>query len=165
MNSAIADKIAVKRRQLAELERSIELLRVEIATYEDALSLVELTRADSQSARTRSRQTAVSTNQRVRRERGISPSWRTILERVGRNGPQPVDLDDIARFARDAGLDVSSANLRSQMASYNKRGWLERVRPGRYKLSPAGQQIVGVRIDDLLPESGNPEPPKQSVFE
>jgi hypothetical protein len=149
MGSALADKIAGKRselvdleRQLAELERRIEVLRAEIAAYEDAMSMIEAVDPMRRTGRVQRARVAGP-----KRERRVSTAWLSILRDIGNEGDNPIDLAEIAKIAGKHGkADITAANIRSQMALFAKRDVVERVHRGRYKLTEAGRRWVETQL-------------------
>ena len=55
------------------------------------------------------------------------------------------DLDRILTLCKAAGLDTERQTLRSQMANYVKRGYLDRPREGVFRLTAEGSKVAALK--------------------
>lgn len=73
--------------------------------------------------------------------RPLSDSWRRVLAHIASLESNGASIDDIVTFVEKNNLQISRGSIRSQLSIYNKRGYVERVAGGRYRLSLAGAAI------------------------
>lgn len=78
----------------------------------------------------------------VRRHRALSRVWRDALCFIASEGE--AGLDDLAAWAELNQHGIRRTTLRSQMAIYTSRGWVERVASGRFRLTKDGAQKCGI---------------------
>lgn len=77
-----------------------------------------------------------------RRERALKPMWRDVLRFVASDGD--VGIDDVMAWAELHGHPVKRSTVRSQMAIYADRGWVQRRSSGRYCLTDQGKIKCGL---------------------
>jgi hypothetical protein len=140
------EKIARVEREFFRVERELERARDQLATLEMARKAVGDLAAPSRSPRRNGRQQRAG-----RRTRALSEGWQKVLRAIGREGES--DLDRIVGYCTEAGLEIERQTLRSQMANYVKRGYLDRPREGVFRLTTEGGKAAGL----LMPvEAGAP---------
>lgn len=74
------------------------------------------------------------------RERALATKWTKVLRAIGENGESALD-GLIYEIADDMG--ISRDSMRGQMAYYEKKGLLERVASGVYRLTEEGAVKCG----------------------
>lgn len=127
-------RISDRRRRLTELERERLVLEAELRAYEDALALTRGPDVILSNP-------PYSTRRSQTRSRSLSEQWKNILVGMHSLG-RPASVEDIVELGRRAGSELSEGNVRSQMALYVERGYVQRPSPGSYVVSEKGLDEV-----------------------
>lgn len=128
--------IAEARDRLAKAEREAQDARIEIAALEKAKAVIGQPATAGRHRNDQPRTTR-------RRNRALSEGWRDVLVAIGRD-EAGATLDQIHNYCRDVGLNIERQTLRSQMANYVRRGYLERPQEGVFSLTEAGNEAAGI---------------------
>ena len=125
--------VDAKRQAIAEAERALDRLHIELATLEQARNAVApLTK-----------RRGVRQKGNGRRGRSLSEVWKKVLQAIGARGDAGATNDEVVAFCTASGITVQRHTLRSQLANYVRRGWLDRPNEGKVRLTPAGAKIAG----------------------
>jgi hypothetical protein len=145
MREYILSQIARRQQAVGDLDKQIQVIerqRLEIAgelrAYEDMLGHV----SDSGMRRSSERRKSNGAAQ-VR-----SSKWRTILEHIAAQWPNAVTTADMAAYAERVGSTISRQAIRAQTSNYSRRGSLERIDTGVYRITPKGAAELGISLKD-----------------
>ena len=133
--------IEAKRASVARLERTLEKLRIQIATLEKAREVVI-----DQPARHKTNGAARAPSE-GRRGRSLSRTWKNVLGRIGTKGNLGASIDDVYAYCGAEGIELKRPTLRAQMSNYVKRGYLDRTSTGVFMLTHEGAKIAGSKTD------------------
>lgn len=139
--------IADTRARLDKLERQAEAVRVELAAYERARSIV----SGELPTRLQARPVATIT---VGRQRALKREWMQMLSFIAEQPQRIASIDEMDEYATYKGLGIKRNTLRSQLSIYSgvDSGLLERVGPGRYGITDRGLSVLGV-LEHVRPEA------------
>lgn len=81
------------------------------------------------------------------RRRQVPNEWRTVFEKVF--GPESYDGNSfgsemVMKIAISEGLTISKEGLRVKLARYVQKGYLKKIKRGRYGLGPKGYYFFGL---------------------
>ena len=147
MRAYIEKQIAERRERLQGNERERLTLMAELRSYEDMLHrlIAEETggQPDQQSPTTKSPSTAF----------GITEHWLHVLQSLETHG-RSFNAADVIAAASEIDFTPSTANVRSQIAHYAKRGHIRRISRGRYAFTARGRERLreGEGSGDETPE-------------
>jgi len=143
-----------KRDKLLEYTQAAERVRIEIATLEEALSAIE------QHSPVRERNdvsrvvTRVRTRAKHKRRYQLSEHWQHMLAFLATDSPNGFGYENIETAAKVSGAEINMVSVRTQIMNFVNKDLLERVRPGRFRVTEAG------RIASGLTASKNETPPE-----
>lgn len=124
--------VAAKAR-LAEIEREAAKLRDLVAFYEDRQTHREPRVAEG-APRTRGG------------PRALSALWTSVLEIVAAHGEKGASYNEIMDVARSRDIAVSRNVLRSQMGNFAKRGLVEPVSTGIWRVTDEGARLFAPSV-------------------
>lgn len=152
MDSAaiLTNQIAAKKSELAQANRRVEVLRAELATLEKVARLLGAS-SDSQAV-TLSRGPS-NDGYSTKRRRSLSATWKAVLAAMAQEPERAFSYDALLQLAADGGYPTTNPTLRSQMSIYQKRGLVERVSSGEYRITRRGLDELG----DQTPTTGAEE--------
>jgi len=129
--------IAETRAKLDKLERQAEAVRVELAAYERARSVV----SGEFPARLQPYTVPASGGGR---QRALKREWLQMLKFIAEQPQRIASIDEMDQYAMDKGLGIKRNTLRSQLSIYSSAdsGLLQRVGPGRYGITDRGLGVV-----------------------
>lgn len=182
LSDAITDRLESKREalrarqaQLEQIERKISELKIEIATWEDALQLVTTNLADARpseypaireragsvkAALKNLADAAVAVTRDNDSRRGPKGVWRSVMPEVLRHYPNAVfGLADVIAAGDLIGAPVHPDTTRSQMANYVNSGYLERVSKGKFRFTTEGREV----FSELSVKPGAAQPPEKET--
>lgn len=140
--SKIDDLISNCQARLDEANQKLDKAQQRLDEAHDAVRQLEAELRGLRSAResvgglpARQRSTAV-------RARGLSSTWRSILQFVGSKGDAGVTIDDIQSFVDGQNLDIQRGAIRSQLSLYKQREMLETIGDAQYKLTAQGDAFL-----------------------
>lgn len=144
--------IAGKLTEVAEAERALERLRIELATLQMAHATVaEMPMPRRRNTRARGKSGG--------RGRTLSESWKSVLHDIGKHGEQGATTDQIVGYCAAAGIKIERDTVRGQLSNYvNKSGLLERPHDGIFRLTTKGAAAAGMEswtgVGDAPPMGG-----------
>ena len=155
MSDALTIKIAECRSELDDVDARLAMLTVErvrietkLGAFEEALRIVQA------EGKPQSKRSTSSSPEGIGRK--LRPEWIDVLSHFGKVHPAPFNIDDIEEYVRGAGYPYTRGNIRSQMAQYHSRTFVERVGDGVFRLTERGFLAVGLDASTL---SAPPPPP------
>lgn len=142
--------IAALHTRVDEIVKEMALLTAQADAYDDAVQIMLASQVDTSESPHNAKPASATTDahpskadeQEADKRRGPKGPWRRTLIAVRQHHPKDFGMDDVAAIGASVGHEMNRNTLRSQMSSYAKVGWLERVREGRYRFSPQGLEIV-----------------------
>ena len=153
------EKIAAHRAQITQLEGEVVVLEAESRLLRDILEHVSVDETPKPEATPR-----IRVRRQRRKARGLSDTWRLVLANVQLRYPRAVRLHRIYKLAEEhCGLQPES--VRSQLATYVNRGYLERSAPGRFRMSPEQAELAGVTAGDIEQARQMKETPPENQSE
>lgn len=140
MTDILSDMIAEREARRQKLASQLAEVDAELRALREAQSrasgvLISVPAAPAPSVSTGVPRTS------GKRERQLQGHWKLMLRFVGQS--DGASLDELERFARDHGLDITRNTIRSQTSIYTNRGWLVRMGQGRFRLTDAGAEKCG----------------------
>ena len=136
----LSGQIAAKRSELAQANRRVEVLRAELATLERVARLLGAS-PDSQAVILSRR--SPDDGHSTKRRRSLSTTWRAVLAAMAQEPERAFSYDALLQLAADKGYPTTNPTLRSQMSIYQKRGLVERVSSGEYRITSRGLDELG----------------------
>lgn len=136
----LTDKESELSLFLDETKKQRELLESEIMIIKSCLKIA----ADNES--TQSINTTIKENPDKKRGRRLDVKWRDILIFISNH--EKILLNDLKKYISKKDYSISDANLRTQIQTYLKKGWLERVSPSVYKITDVGKKKCGYYNDN-----------------
>ena len=136
----LSGQIAAKRSELAQANRKIEVLRAELATLERVARLLDAS-PDLQSVTLSQRSS--DDGHSTKRRRSLSATWKAVLAAMAQEPERAFSYDAMLQLAADKGYPTTNPTLRSQMSIYQKRGLVERVSSGEYRITSRGLDELG----------------------
>ena len=134
-NSILSDQIAAKKSEISQTLRRVEVLRAELATLEKVVRLLGVTiEAENTTSRRVKSHGVVS----VKGTLGLSVSSKFVLAAMADDPEKSFDYDALLRLSEDKGLPTTNSTLRSQMLNFKKRGLVEPVGYGKYRMTKLG---------------------------
>ena len=89
----------------------------------------------------------------TQRPRGLSATWRSILQFIGSKGESGASIDDIVAYAASKYPDMERGAIRSQLSNYKQKGALDTVGDARYSLADQGEELL--KLPDELPPTSS----------
>lgn len=133
----LTQRIQERRDQLEELDRQRLVLTAEIRAYEDALEMVPTASSASSGAND------------ARKPRRSSANWNAAMAALSAEPIRAFDIDEVLAVTKEHGFEPTRGNVRSQMAAYVARNWVEREGDGIFKVTGAGRNTF---LHDAAPE-------------
>lgn len=131
-----AQMIEEREAKLEKLKAQVDVLTAEIKVLKEAQSLVQTGEPPKKKKRTK-------------RDRPLNEKWVDVLTFISVSGE--ASLDEIKQHVDRKGLSISNGSLRSQLAGYANKGWVERSSPGVFFLTEAGAEKIGLDIQNEAP--------------
>lgn len=147
MRTDIMARIAECVTERDRLERDLLVVNARLQAYQDVLELLPPVQSANETHAARP-----PNGEEVRR-RGISAHWKTALSNLKDSGFSVFTIDNVLEALSNAtGFDHPRGNVRSQLAVYVRRGILERVGQGHFRVTPTGDATLrsAVTEDDAL---------------
>jgi DNA-binding transcriptional MerR regulator len=76
------------------------------------------------------------------RPRGVSSTWKSILQFIGSKSEVGASIDEIEAYVTTNNLEVQRGAIRSQLSNYKQRGALQTVGDAQYKLTQQGEELL-----------------------
>lgn len=145
--TACVEEIAKLHAEVADLDAGIRALEMAFnGGYSSGTHLTPVEQI-TKSQDTESNQRSPAPTSVRRRERPLAKAWADILKFVG-SKPGGMSLDLIMDMVDLVGYEVSRNTLRSQMHTYRKRGWVQSVGEGVYRLTSSGASKCGLQMNE-----------------
>jgi hypothetical protein len=141
MRPYIESRISSKRARLQELDREKLAVEAELRAYEDMLNHLESPASQNGKLVVEAVRSGRSVDRASSIPSEMTPSWRKILSALDGMG-RSFDAAEIVKVADSVGEPTKMVNARSQLYQWEKKHIIQRVRKGRYKLAPKGQETV-----------------------
>lgn len=138
MRTYLEAQIAQRDRRIQEIETELLTLRAERGAFADALKhmdidVVPVVPAPAPHAAPKKAPTATSFQ--------LTDHWAKILATASGAG-RSFDAGDLVSAAKAIGHDLTTPNVRSQIAYYHKKKVFRRVNKGRYVLTDVGKDMI-----------------------
>ncbi len=127
-------KCRALKDQIDRLHRDHEIASAELRAYEDVLAHMPAEAASSRRA---------PSGKRGGRSRSLSETWRKIIGAVGSRYPETVNSAGLYKMVAAIAPDMKEDSIRSQVAALVKKGVIERVSPGVFRVSPDQEREAG----------------------
>jgi len=150
MNNPILQKLQSKQRDREKLLKKLEVLETEIRTLNEVCDLLAMPIGITASSKNKT----TASNSR-RRERGLSEKWATVLAAFPNT---TFGYNDIQALSDVLGLDISRNTTRSQMKIYIRRGLVDSIAQGVFKLTEVGKKAAGVKQNAEGPDADTSGP-------
>jgi hypothetical protein len=146
-------RAAVKaaKKALENAKKKLETLESELRGWEEAAEHMKALASSSASP-------ALSSSPTADGKRGLSEPWKRVMVDIARAWPRDFSLPEIAAICEKHGIAAQADTIRGQTHHHaSETQFLERTSPGRFKITPKGAAVVGVRfnrevsIDDDIP--------------
>lgn len=148
-----------KRQALVDARTAIAVLEVEVRTYDEIATLLEAQQAD-QPVRAERIELPVllehpapqpaSARRPHRRKSALSghiqAKTRAMLQVLASAYPCACSMVSLTDTLNQTGHTMPQNTLRAAIATYVQRGYIERVRPGVFKATPAGAAAIGAKL-------------------
>jgi hypothetical protein len=134
-NSILSDQITAKKIEISQALRRVEVLRAELATLEKVVRLLGVAVEPEHATSRRSKSSLVQTS---RGRRGLSVASKAVLAAMADNPEKSFDYDALLRVSEEKGFPTTNSTLRSQMLSCKKKGLVEPVGYGEYRITKLG---------------------------
>lgn len=138
-NSILSEQIAAKKSEISQALRRVEVLRAELATLEKVVRLLGVT---IEAENTTSRKAKSHSGESVRGTVGLSVSSKIVLAAMADDPEKNFDYEALLRVSEDKGLPTTNSTLRSQMMNLKRRGLVEPVGYGKYRITKLGVEEV-----------------------
>jgi hypothetical protein len=138
-NSILSEQIAAKKSEISQALRRVEVLRAELATLEKVVRLLGVT---IEAENTTSRKAKSHSGESVRGTVGLSVSSKIVLAAMADEPEKNFDYEALLRVSEDKGLPTTNSTLRSQMMNLKRRGLVEPVGYGKYRITKLGVEEV-----------------------
>ena len=103
---------------------------------------------------------------KIKKARRLKKEWIDVLIFIGKNGA--ATYADVIEYARSAGISIKEDSLRGQFGSYVDSGFLDRIGPGKFRLTESGAAKCGytgkAESGDVLASPDSIERPAVSRF-
>lgn len=86
--------------------------------------------------------TRPSTSSSTERRRKLSPTWVAVLQFMAASQDRSASLDTTMAMSQRKGLGIERNVLRSQMSIYGKKGIVEPVDLGSFRITVAGMELI-----------------------
>lgn len=154
MRSYVESQIATRRAKLQDLDRQKLTVEAELRAYEEmarhldepaSLAKPKLNGAMETPPANSGKSSSIPTE--------MTPAWRKILAGVEGLG-RAFDAADILKVSADVGEPTKMDNARSQLYQWDQKSIVQRVRRGKYRLTPKGHEAIrkGRGSDASTPE-------------
>jgi hypothetical protein len=145
MRDFVDSQIASRQSRIGELQRQLEALEDELHAVQGELRAYEEMRDHLPDSPHKAKTNGSTPSKPAERLSTIpsemTPGWRKVLSKVG-DGGRAFDAADIVQAAREFGVPAQMTNARSQLYQWQKRRLIARVRKGKYRLAPKGQDAI-----------------------
>ena len=140
-------KLDAKRGELNQLRHRITVMEAEVRGWEEAALALDASH-DPVAGQAPRDGPAYSPPVPPRPDStpSIRRSWQSLLRETAKHYPADVSLDDMERMSVNLGDPTTRNTLRSQMSTYAARNLVERTRQGRYRLTRAGADALGIQL-------------------
>lgn len=138
--SDFAARYEAKRQALTDARMVIVALEAEVRTYDEIAALLEGSRATRRPAEPAPKPRTVSAARSLRKKP------KAMIRALAALYPQVHTLSSLADAMGQAGHSIKPGTLRSSISVYVKRGFVERVAPGVYRVTQAGAAAAGVDL-------------------
>ncbi len=146
-NSILSEQIAAKKSEISQALRRVEVLRAELATLEKVVRLLGVT---IEAENTTSRKPKSHSGESVRGTVGLSVSSKIVLAAMADDSEKNFDYEALLRVSEDKGLPTTNSTLRSQMMIFKRRGLVEPVGYGKYRITKLGvEEVRQLQFDGL----------------
>lgn len=150
MRTYLEAQIFQRDRRIQEIETELLTLRAERRAFADALMHMDIDMAPVVSAPAPQ---AAPKKQPTATSFQLTDHWARILETASGAG-RSFDAADLVNAAKAIGHDLTTPNVRSQIAYYHKRKVFRRVNKGRYVLTDVGKDTIKNAKGPDAPTSG-----------
>jgi hypothetical protein len=138
MRTYLEAQIAMRDRRIQEIETELLTLRAERGAFAEALKhmdidVVPMVAASAPSAAPKKPPTATSFQ--------LTDHWARILATVSGTG-RSFDASDLVNAGKAIGHELTTPNVRSQIAYYHKKKIFRRVNKGKYVLTDVGKEMI-----------------------
>lgn len=134
-NSILSEQVAAKKSEISQALRRVEVLRAELATLEKVVRLLGII---IEAENTTSRKEKSHSRESVRGTVGLSISSKIVLAAMADDSEKNFDYEALLRVSEDKGLPTTNSTLRSQMMNLKRRGLVEPVSYGKYRITKLG---------------------------
>jgi hypothetical protein len=145
MRDFIDSQIASRQSRIGELQRQLEALENEMHAVQGELRAYGEMRDHLPDSPHNAKAIDANPAKPVERPSTIpsemTPGWRKVLCKVGEGG-RTFDAADIVQAATEIGVPAQMTNARSQIYQWQKKRVIARVRKGKYRLAPKGQDAI-----------------------
>ena len=121
---------------LSNAQRDVQVISGEIRAFEMALNALRGVSNISDKSLN------IHKNQRGGRQRQLRTTWRRVFFEMGAGHPDGASYEQILDCAKSTGFELTASGLRTQMMLYTQQGFVTRISPGVFKLTPEGQSIA-----------------------
>jgi hypothetical protein len=150
MREFVDSQIIAKRAIVEDFQRKLLAAQAELRAYEEMRGHLDdaplKAKINGAAAVVAERSSAIPTE--------MTPGWRTVLCKVG-DGGRTFGAGNVAAAAADAGVPAKMTNARSQIYQWQTKHIVTRVRKGKYRLTPKGQELIHKNEG---PDAQTPEP-------
>lgn len=140
--------VSAAKRALEAAEKKLETLQAELRGWEEAARLLQ-TPTDSVLRPTAGEdgQEAEDANRgNIDQKRGLSTVWKAVIAHMAAQYPADFSLSDVGTLCENNGGAVKPESVRSQMHTYDERGFVKRTEPGRFQATAAGAAAADVSL-------------------
>ena len=129
-----------KRQALTDARTAVTVLEAEVRTYAEIAALLERGRATWRPAEPAAKARTPGPARSLRKKP------KAMIRALAALYPQVHTLASLADAMGQAGHATKPGTLRSSISVYVKRGFVERVAPGVYRVTQAGGAAAGVDL-------------------
>jgi hypothetical protein len=149
MMTDTTELVRLAKARLAELEREAKRLRDLVSFYEPPVPASAPSSHPGRAPIHRGPAADIG-------GRSLSQTWESILRFIGEQ--RKAGYPAMERFAAQRGIQVTRENLRSQMATYRKRGLVKSRGQGMWSLTDVGRARVGLQNEGAGAPGEQPAP-------
>jgi hypothetical protein len=152
MKDYFTKKVSEGRDLVANLESQLIAARASLVAYEDALKHATGDAPPKPKGNGHAGAPHAERSGAIPSE--MTPGWRRVLRKVG-DSEKSFDAADVVYACNIEGVPAKMTNARSQIYQWQVKHLIQRVRKGKYRLTPSGQEAVKKTEG---PEAGATEP-------
>lgn len=133
MRKYLESQIEERRAHLLKMDKERNAVLAELRAYEDSLQHLI---SDSSNDDGKGADNGAQPSGGFER----SPEWQNIMNKLWDRG-RSFDAGDMVSIGEDFGYATKIPNARSQISFYVKKGYIRRLRRGRYSITDKGQEV------------------------